>query len=127
MSEMKFLNRESILAIKPKTEVVEVPEWGEGVCVRVRQIGSADAINIKQFSGPDQNARLAALVMVDEEGRTLFDQDNAEDIEFLSRTRANIIDRICLAAMNLNGISEEQIREAVKNSGASRNTDSVSA
>lgn len=127
MTDIRFLNRESILANKPKTGHVEIPEWGEGASVRIRELGSADAIIIKGLSGPDQNAKIAARVMIDEEGKQLFDHDNPEDVEFLSRTKAKIIERICLAAMNLSGVTEEQIQEAVKNSEASLSTDSVSA
>lgn len=117
------LNREAILqADDLERREVSVPEWGGTVFVRgmtgrerdqfeasiVKQKGKNTEINMK-----NARAKLVALCAVDEEGNRIFSDT---DIALLSNKSAKALDRIFAMAMELSGISKDDMEELTKNS-----------
>lgn len=123
----RVFGRSDIGSVKLKTEYVDVPEWGEGACVLVREMNSVEALTINSFNEPDQNARIAAMVLVNEDGSQMYDYKNPDDIQELARQNADAIRRIGLTGIRLSGRSQKQIEDALKNSEASLNADSAGA
>jgi hypothetical protein len=121
---MKLLTADAILAADDLTaEVVEVPEWGGSVRVRVmtgdeRQTfeeAMLAADEAEQTVMPEFRSRLAALTIVDEEGERLFSD---EQISQLGRKSAAALDRVCEVASRINGLRPEDIEELAGNSDA---------
>lgn len=120
---MALLNKEQILSAPDLTsEIVEVPEWGGQVRVRMLSALERDALFAEFFDleheriRPERVARLrvhlAALTLVDDDGNRLF---NDEEIEKLGLKSSAAIERISEAAMRLNGLSAEEMQELKKN------------
>ncbi len=125
---MAVLSREAILAAQDiKVERVEVPEWGGHVFVRMLHGAERDRFeqsNVKVTRGKggrvttepapgNFRARLVALVACDETGKRIFADTDAAD---LGRKGSRALDRIVMAALALNGMADESVEEAEKNS-----------
>jgi hypothetical protein len=114
-----MLSKSQIFAAEDmRLEKVEVPEWGGHLFVR-NMDGKARSryeYQVKQasksgnFSGVRE--KLVAMVACDEQGRLLFDED--KDIEALGKKSCHVLDRICTAALKVNGISAEDVDELKK-------------
>lgn len=126
---MKLLTKEEIFAAPDlATELVEVPEWGEGAGVRVRAfslavrdqylepIAGLDPDEIKAAGNVMSAARLVVFSVVDEAGNRVFD---VEDIPRLESKSIPAINRIAMAAKRLNGLGVSEVQAAAKNSEAS--------
>jgi hypothetical protein len=119
-----MLSRDSILSSSDlPTEEVPVPEWGGTVFVRTmsgterdnfEQVilegkstkgGTAKMVNVR--------AKLAVKVLVDEQGKRLFTD---EDAGILGSKSGKALDRIFEVAQRLAGIGEKDIAELEKNS-----------
>lgn len=107
---MTALRREQILGADDRPrERVEVPEWGGHVYVRAMSGAERDAWEVGLGAGSEtQNlanvrARLAALCMVDEEGRRLFADEDAEQ---LGAKSAAALERVFRAASRLNALAK---------------------
>lgn len=122
MSNKTFLNRDEILGINDlPTEDVFVPEWN--TWVRVRGLTGAERDQFEQSiveaRGKDTRvnlrnirAKLVALCVVDEEGKRLFKD---EDAELLGRKSAVALNRIFEVAQRLSGLRPEDVEELAGN------------
>jgi len=113
-----------------KTIEVPVPEWGGSVLVRTISGTERDAFEQTIFDGKSQSARLtnirarlAALTMVDEKGKRLYED---KEIATLGRKSAKPLDRIYDAAAKLNGLSKDDVEDLAKNSETGPSDDSTS-
>jgi hypothetical protein len=117
-----ILSREAILAASDlKTETVAVPEWGGDVLVGVMTGEARDAweqsLVVREGSRTKANmqnvrARLVAATVVDEEGKRLFSD---ADAEALGAKSAAALDRVCKVAQRLNGMTDADLEEAKGN------------
>lgn len=103
-----------------KRETVPVPEWGGEVIVRTmtgaeRDTFESEITGKKGVNRDNIRAKLLARVLINEEGKRLF-SDN--DIADLGDKSGNVLDRLFGIAQNLNGIGAKDVEELEKNSGA---------
>ncbi len=117
----KLLNREAILkADDLPTRDVAVPEWGGTVRVRSLTARARDEIETAiiaarqegDLSPGNVRARHAAACIVDEAGKTLF---NEEDIAALGAKSGAAMARVYTAIVELNLIGDDQLEDAAKN------------
>jgi len=123
MENKKFLTRDDILGINDLPyEDVLIPEWGNRY-VRVRaltgaerdafeqsiveQRGKSTRMNLKNI-----RAKLVALTVVDEDGKRVFSD---EDAELLGRKSAVALNRIFEVAQRLSGLRPEDVEELAGN------------
>jgi len=119
---MAVLGREAILQIQDlPTERVFVPEWQGEVIVRaltgaerdafeqsiVEQRGKSTRMNLKNI-----RAKLVALTVVDEDGKRVFSD---EDAELLGRKSAAALNRVFEVAQRLSGLRPEDVEELAGN------------
>lgn len=100
-------------------ERVNVPEWGCEVCVRTMSAAERDAFEAS-YLGQDDIARMAnvrarfcCLIICDDEGGRVFDD---EDADALGKKSASALDRIFEVGQRLNGLSANDVEELEKNS-----------
>lgn len=113
------LNRKQIEALDdlPREEL-EVPEWGDTVWIRMLNIREREGfeklvMDAGSFASlPHVYAKFCVLCIVDENGTRLFGDD---EIEGLQERSATAIDRICKAALKLNGLTTDDVEELAKN------------
>lgn len=92
-------------------EDVPVPEWGEGVGVRVRALDAETMDNLQaqaKKGGVPEWALLLAASIVDAEGKPTM---TAEQAVTLKKQSARAIARIVGAANRLNGLGQEALEE----------------
>lgn len=97
---------------------LHVPEWKGDVYVRVMTVGERDAYENewqrKRETGVDDfRTKFLVRCLVNESGERLFDNG---DVQRLSQKSAKVMNRIWLAAMEHNQLSDESIEELAKNS-----------
>ena len=105
---------------------VPVPEWGEGVVVKVRTLSGLERdwlLTNKMRVDPKTGtanpeiqgfqASVVSLCMVNDDGSKVF-EDTAEGAEIIGQKNADIIDRLAQACMDLNGLSAEVVEETVE-------------
>lgn len=97
---------------------LHVPEWKGDVYVRVMTVGERDAYENewqrKRETGVDDfRTKFLVRCLVNESGERLFDNG---DVQRLSQKSAKVMNRIWLAAMEHNNLSDESIEELAKNS-----------
>jgi hypothetical protein len=130
---MAILTREQVIRQNHFERVeVDVSEWGdvnpetgqrEKTTVFVRELSARekDKLEDSLFQGRgkhremrfiDMRAKTAIMVCVDADGNPVFKQ---EDLEWLTNRSARPLHRIYDAAMKLNGYSEEDEEELLKN------------
>jgi len=118
---MQLLTKDAIKAASDrKTEDVEVPEWGEGVGVRIRTLSVKEhreftaALSDKE---KDDDATLSAQLMVaacvDEQGEPIF---TLADVPWLLEKSSAAIKRIGHAISTLNRLNRDAVEDARKNS-----------
>lgn len=119
---MGLLSREQILQAEDLVyEDVEVPEWGG--TVRVRGLTGAErdqfeasivSLNGRQSKVDTRNvrAKLAALTIIDEDGKRLFTD---QDVRQLGLKSAAALDRVFDVAQRLSGLSDQDIEELAEN------------
>lgn len=119
---MGLLSREQILQAEDLVyEDVEVPEWGG--TVRVRGLTGAErdqfeasivSLNGRQSKVDTRNvrAKLAALTIIDEDGKRLFTD---QDVQQLGLKSAAALDRVFDVAQRLSGLSDQDIEELAEN------------
>ena len=116
---MASLTKEQILAADDMGLLkITVPEWGGDVYIRVMTVGERDAYENewqrKKDTGVDDfRTKFLVRCLVDEKGNRLF--DNADVIR-LSQKSARVMNRVWLAAMDHNNLSDQSIEELAKNS-----------
>jgi hypothetical protein len=120
------LTRDQILGQKKAAPVrVSVPEWGGDVYVRMMSSKERDAFefagiaerkkakkNAVEFTPENVRARLVAATACNEEGNTLFTDD---DVAALGEQSCAALDRIWEASSKLNRFTREDAEELVKN------------
>ncbi len=118
---MSQLTKEQILAITPKLEEIEVPEWGGSVFIRpvtlAEQAKLADlGTKFEKAAVVDRmkniTLRLVQWAVSDSEGLPLFD---ARDLEALMTKSASAFLRLQDAILKLSGLTEESRNELEKN------------
>ena len=118
----KLLTKEAILGAKDtKEEDVVVPEWGGSVRMRTMLGEDRDAWETAmQAQKTDDKvdirgmkALLISMCARNEEGALLF---SAQDVSLLNKKNAKAIDRLWDVAARMNGIGDEQLEAARKNS-----------
>jgi hypothetical protein len=125
--------REEILAIQDhRVEPFPTPEWqGLDGKVFIRTITARDKGAIEKLTCDSKTGEVsrldiftavyAAKCMCDENGTPIFTED---DIDALSQKNAGVIERAFRAVKKLNGLSEEAIADAEKNSAKTTTSDS---
>jgi hypothetical protein len=110
-----MLDRDAILnVVDLKPEVVEVPEWGGSLYIRMLTASERDKFEASCVgTGKKQNltnirARLVVLCACDEAGERLFTDGDAEA---LGRKSAAAVDKVFGACSKLNGFSSQDIED----------------
>lgn len=107
-----MLNRDAILSIPFKSEVVTTP-MGD---IRVRVISGAGRESYEMLVSSEQQGRIratwVALTACNEDGSRMFTDS---DIDALANLDASFIIPVFEAAMRLNGMAKDSIEEAEKN------------
>ena len=117
-----ILSREQILEKNDlPSELVEVPEWGGAVWVRGMSGAERDSFEDSIIAGEKGSrvvnisnfrAKLAVRSIVDEQGRRLFTDDDAD---LLGAKSAAGLQRIVEVAKRLSAFSPEDVSELTKN------------
>lgn len=110
------LTREQFLApAAPRLDSVDVPELGGVVHLRALTAGERDAFEAEHVRRKERDfrARLVAATACDADGVRLF---TPADVPALSDLPATTLDPIVKAAVKLNGLSDEDVKELEKNS-----------
>jgi hypothetical protein len=117
--KMALLNRNQILEAQDiKTEIVEVPEWGGEVTVKLltgteRDQFESSVIDDKgKFKKDNIRAKLVLKCVVDEQGNPLF---QPADLEALGAKSAAALDRVFSVAQKLNRMGAQDLEELAKN------------
>ncbi len=110
-----MLDRDAILnVVDLKPEVVEVPEWGGSLYIRMLTASERDKFEASCVgTGKKQNltnirARLVVLCACDEAGERMFTDGDAEA---LGRKSAAAVDKVFGACSKLNGFSSQDIED----------------
>ena len=87
-------------------EVVHVDEWDMDVTVRGMTAGEVEAFGAEVTNGkmPQVMARLACLVIVDEDGQRVFSD---EDADALGRKNPVAIRTVFMAAQRVSGLMDD--------------------
>lgn len=113
----KILSRDDILSADDlKQTAVAVPEWGGIVYVRSLTGNERDIYETYMLSDQKTDkavrAYLAALCIVDENGKRLFSQN---DIELLGQKSGAALERVANEALRLNAFTPDDIEDLAKN------------
>jgi hypothetical protein len=107
------MDRESMLAVRPKTEPLDVPEWGG--TVYVRQLNGAELVAWSEASTDAPTAEkgtgLLVRCLVDAAGVRLFKE---EDAAALVELPGGLVNRLCGVANDVNGLTEKAKASAEK-------------
>lgn len=130
---MKALTRDEILGADDlKTESVEVPEWGGAVIVREltgseRDTWEASVVKTNgtkvTIDSHNMRAKLAALCIIDGDGKRLFTDKEAAK---LGAKSAAALDRVTDVARRLSRIGEDEVESLGKTSSATKSDASAS-
>jgi hypothetical protein len=126
-----MLTKEQILSANDlPTQVVNVPEWNGSVIVKTMTGLERDSFeesmlkaDKKSIAYVGSKSRLCVRCIVDDSGKRIFSD---EDAEALGKKSAPAINRIYDVAARINGINKEDIDELEKNSETGQNDDSIS-
>lgn len=109
------LSKAQLLAYRaPKIEIINVPEFGGEVCIRVMTVQEREQFERKHSPDPqaDFRVRMICASVCDEEGNLLFtDTDKAE----VRKWDANASDTILKAAAILNRMGPDEVEDEAKN------------
>ena len=97
---------------------LHVPDWNGDVFIRVMTVGERDAYENewqrkKETGVDDFRTKFLVRCLVDEKGNRLFDNG---DVAKLAQKSARVMNRIWMAAMEHNNLSDQSIEELAKNS-----------
>lgn len=116
------LSRDDILKAKDiTTEEVDVPEWGgtvfvRGLSGRQRDVFEATLLERRGRrmvpNTANIRAKLVAWTVVDEDGKRLFTDTEADE---LGEKSASAMDRIYTVASRLSGLGEEDLEDLAEN------------
>ena len=108
------LTKEQILAADDSGLLkIAVPEWGGDVYIRVMTVGERDAYENewqrKKDTGVDDfRTKFLVRCLVDEKGNRLFDNG---DVAKLAAKSAKVMNRVWMAAMEHNNLSDESVEK----------------
>jgi hypothetical protein len=103
----KILDRSAILGADDlPIEMVDIPEWGGSVYVRALTGAERDQLERMISKDSVSRAAIAALVMVDSEGKQLFSQ---KDVAALADKHGSALERVVNAALAFNSMTEDAI------------------
>ena len=122
-----MLTKDTILAAKDlPTETHPVPEWGGDVVMSTLTAYDKDAweMGMSKENYANFRARLLVLVVVDEGGKRIFADSDAEA---LGGKNGLVVSRLFEVARRMNGFSDTDVEEMEKNSSSSPGGDSTSA
>lgn len=132
---MSILTRDQIFSVPDRTyEEVYVSEWSGSVRMQsltAKELeayqksnrGKVDKSGNAQILWEGSAARLVVKCAVDQDGNRLFGDDDALE---LGRKSAAAINRLFKTACEMNGITEKEQEEIIKNSEPTRSGDSFS-
>lgn len=110
----KILGRSEILEAQDMSfKTVDVPEWGGAVRLRTMTGRERHAFQgmISRLKNTEEIVEyLLATSIVDDDGKPVFSYD---DIKALSEKSARALNRIFAAAISLNGMTKEEVDNAV--------------
>jgi len=121
----KVLGAEDLKLVK-----VHVLEWDCNLYIRTIDGAERERFfsQLERAKGPDEEANyknytasLVALCVGDESGKRVFDD---KDIEALAKKSAQVLTRVALMCQKHNGLTKEDVEEAVKNSARALSGDS---
>ena len=124
---MSLLSRDQILGAQDlPVEEVEVPEWGGAVRVRGLTGSEKDQWEaewlqfdekgqIKERDSRDFRAKLLVRCIVDQEGKRIFEDKDAQD---LGAKSGIAVDRVFLVAERLSALSQKSQQALERNFGA---------
>ena len=105
-----------------KVEVVDVPEWGGQVGIRIMSGKQRDEYETFMISKMDKKnkvrdskqarAMLLVLTLCDESGNPIFTE---KDLDELNKKNSKVIENLFTKASDLNGLSPESVEEIEKN------------
>ena len=107
------LTREQILAARSQRKPIplEVPEWGGTVYIKILSAGDQVALFSNGHKDVEIPIFLVAATLVSEDGERLFTD---EDVPLLLEEEFPIIMRVYREAARHNGISTEELDEAMQ-------------
>lgn len=128
MADLPILTKQQILdADDIDIRVVPCPEWGGAVRVRSMSGADRDSLAARTQAGADgklplehAHARVAAMVIVDADGKRMFNKD---DLLALSRKNIKPLDRIFQVAMEISAMTATEVAEIEGNSAAGQTGD----
>ena len=95
-----------------RLEPLEMPGWGCTVYLKALSASAAETMAGMSTSNKDSLAKLAVLVIANEEGDLVFDQG---DVKALGERSLDSLKRLTDAALKMNGLTKEAVEEARKN------------
>ena len=117
----KFLTKEQIVNVNDlETKEFYVKEWKASVRIRTLTSRERDDFEASLFSKGDLKkptmsnfrAKLVSMVLVDGEGKTMF---NPQEAEQLGRKSASALDAIFTEAQKMSGITKQDVEDMTKN------------
>lgn len=108
---MAVLSKNQIDAAKDsKVVIVNVPEWGGEVGIRIVTGTERDAFETAYAEKKTHNfrARFLAYSLCDENGIRLYDDD---DIELIGKKAATVVNRLFEEAWKVNAFTNEAVEE----------------
>lgn len=120
IKQPRILGRDDILSVDDVDIIeVEIPEWGGSVNIREMTGADRDAIESLLFdeSGNQRQVKnfrgiVVSMSVVDSDGNRIFGED---DIETLEQKSAAALNRIFLAALELNAMTASSAKAIEKN------------
>lgn len=129
---MNVLDKDTILnATDQKLTEFEVPEWGGTVYIKIMSGIDRDNFELSLYSDAGKTkkenlrnlrSRLLVKVLVDENGKRLFKDNDATDLGHKSSV---VLDKLYAAARTINGLSKEDVDELTKNSEEIQDEESI--
>lgn len=111
-----MLSKEDILKAEDrKIEIVDVPEWGGQVGIRVMSGAERDRWELDFITKPgnrEVRASLLAFTLCDENGKPLFTE---ADVKALGEKSGAVLTRLFVVAKRLSAVGAEDVEELEKN------------
>jgi hypothetical protein len=97
------LTKAQILALKPRTHEVQVPDWGGFVHIRALTVHSMTRFmeQREKLSPYAQSALLVAASICDEEGSLLFDEGDLAEIQAMGFSTIELVSKEVLVLNKL--------------------------
>lgn len=112
---MALTRDQFFVAVPPKLDSVDVPQLGGQVMLRELTAGERDAFEAAHVKNKERDfrARIVAATVCDADGARIF---SAGDVPALSNLPATTLDPVFKAAVKINGLSDDDVKELEKNS-----------